>query len=177
MDSMYSYVWISQYSVEREKQNKKSTTAAWQTISLWCAYLQRTPQQSWAGSGWAGGLYPEPSVCSPRSGEAVVCNTRPPPSVPPPRTGGSPWCWVCLFAALHIRCLRIQTHRIFIMSHPKQAAEKETWKKPHIPRSMSVKPSAFIASAVLLSIVSKQRLASWGSSNNLACNQRTKKDK
>lgn len=43
----------------------------------------------------------------------------------------------------------------------------------HIPRSMSVKPSAFIASAVLLSMVSKQRLASWGSSNNLAYYQNT----
>lgn len=143
-------------------------------IFLWYAYLQQTPQQSWAGNEWEAELSPKPSVCSPRSGEAVVCNTRPLPNVPLLQTGGSPWCWVCLFLALHIRCLYIDRHRIFSISYT-----KHTWKrkypntKTHIPRSISVKPSAFIASAVLLSIVSKQRLASWGSSNNLAWNKRS----
>lgn len=36
------------------------------------------------------------------------------------------------------------------------------------PMSISVKPSALMASIVLLSIVSRQRLASWGSSNKRA---------
>lgn len=36
------------------------------------------------------------------------------------------------------------------------------------PMSISVKPSALMASMVLLSIVSRQRLASWGSSNKRA---------
>lgn len=38
----------------------------------------------------------------------------------------------------------------------------------NLPMSISVKPSALIASIVLLSIVSRQRLASWGSSNSRA---------
>lgn len=37
-----------------------------------------------------------------------------------------------------------------------------------VERSMSVKPSAENASVVFLSIVSRQRSASWGSSNSLA---------
>ena len=163
--------WNSQCWKKKKYQCRKRK----KVIFLWCAYLQQTPQQSWAGSGWAGALSPEPSVCSPRSGEAVVCNTRPLPSVPPPQISGSPWCWVCLFVALHIRCLHIQIHRVFISSHPnKLQKRKYLVKNSHIPRSISVKPSAFIASAVLLSMVSRQRLASWGSSNNLACNESTK---
>lgn len=37
-----------------------------------------------------------------------------------------------------------------------------------LPKSMSVKPSAARASPVFLSMFSRQRLASWGSSNNRA---------
>ncbi len=41
-----------------------------------------------------------------------------------------------------------------------------------VPRSISVKPSAASASAVFLSIFSKQRLASWGSSKSRAWKQK-----
>lgn len=134
-------------------------------------YRLQTLRRSWAGSGWAGALFPEPSACSPRSGEAVVCNTPPLPSGPPLRTDDSPWCWVCLSPTLHIKYLHTQTHRAAILLDPttKWRSSTQGVKKTCIPRSISVKPSAFIASAVLLSIVSKQRVASWGSSNNLAC--------
>lgn len=47
-----------------------------------------------------------------------------------------------------------------------------SWYLRAIPRSISVKPSAASASAVFLSIFSKQRLASWGSSKSRAWKQK-----
>lgn len=45
--------------------------------------------------------------------------------------------------------------------------------KTTLPKSMSVKPSAARASPVFLSMFSRQRLASWGSSNNRAWEKET----
>lgn len=51
---------------------------------------------------------------------------------------------------------------------PRPCWESHTWAPGPLPRSMSVKPSAVMASAVFLSMFSRHRLASCGSSKSRA---------
>ena len=120
-------------------------------------------------------LCPELCACFLVWAAAAACEPPPLPNAPRHQTNAPPSPQEYPSPTLPPVCLQEAEMRnqsvwlLFINKYTDDNNHKAT-----LPRSMSVKPSAARASPVFLSMFSRQRLASWGSSNKRAWKRKTR---